>query len=38
MTITQCIILEIPDTLNDSIHDFEYFWKFQLKIALWECC
>ena len=36
MSIPQCIILEIP--VNDSNMILAvYFWKFQWKIAFWEC-
>ena len=35
MSIPQCIISEIPDTLSQSMIAYkiltEYFWKFQLK-------
>ena len=35
MSIPQCIILEIPDTLSQWYHKMiltEYFWKFQRKL------
>ena len=34
MSIPQCIILEIPDTLNDSVYDFD--WVF-LEIPEKNC-
>mgnify|MGYP001800453311 CR=1 FL=1 len=41
MSIPQSIILEIPEALSQWRHKRfwpEYFWKFQWKIALLECC
>ena len=41
MSIPQCIILEIPWQTQSMIAYLlltEHFWKFQLQIALWECC